>query len=159
MEGSRALSALVGAAIGFGAGYALWGPRSAQFALDRQVARLEAVSQQLSRLPVEQQLAATSRASHSALPAPSAEDTGAPASAQHPTEAAISDSKSALAIARSRRMIEEALRAHRWTAEDSSSLRRLIAELNVQQQLAVVTSVARAINAGQLEWNGRGPPF
>ena len=68
MELSRAISALVGAAVGLTAGYALWGSGDAHRALDRQVARLEAVGQQFSRLDQERRLAVASCAQSSLSP-------------------------------------------------------------------------------------------
>ncbi|HWA71991.1 MAG TPA: hypothetical protein VG937_06655 [Polyangiaceae bacterium] len=159
MELSRAISALVGAAVGLTAGYALWGSGDAHRALDRQVARLEAVGQQFSRLDQERRLAVASCAQSSLSPNRTANVAPPSGTVQQLAGGAPSGSNGASTIVRAHRLIEEALRAHRWTTEDSSSLRQLIAGLNVEQQLDVVTSVARAINAGQLEWNGRGPPF
>jgi hypothetical protein len=154
---------LVGGVLGALGSNLWWGKmRPLGASLDAQSMRIDALSQRIERLQENQRLALAS-CTLSALAAPPTVAASASAKPPAPTGAAVArdefDPKREEALAHGHQLLERAIRSGSWTGEDSLTLRQLSAQLDAERQMELLSTVARALNDGQLKWIGEGSPF
>ena len=85
--------------------------------------------------------------------------TADPASAHGPNVRTLHPELSARAGVAAERMIDDAIGAGRWEAEDQARLRGLLGQMAPERETAVLQKLAAALNSGELRPGFDGPMF
>jgi hypothetical protein len=85
--------------------------------------------------------------------------TGAPDAEPRPRPPSEPPARSLAALQEGHQVVDRAISARRWTAEDAAALRRVLADMTALQRTEVTRRLLTTLNSNTLEVQTQGPPF